>query len=45
MSGRDFVAMKVDDDGKGFDVGRKLSAAHRGTTIEVHLPLHDSEKS
>jgi signal transduction histidine kinase len=26
MSGRDFVAMKVDDDGRGFDVGRKLSA-------------------
>jgi signal transduction histidine kinase len=26
MSGRDFVAMKVEDDGRGFDVGRKLSA-------------------
>ena len=77
MTGRDFVSMKVEDDGKGFDVGRKLSApphsfglramkervellagtinfasrparrgvARRGTTIEVHLPLHDFEKS
>jgi signal transduction histidine kinase len=77
MSGRDFVSMKVEDDGRGFDVGRKLSAplhsfglramkervellggtiqftsrparqgaTRRGTTIEVHLPLHDFEKS
>jgi signal transduction histidine kinase len=76
-SGREFVSMKVEDDGRGFDVGRKLSApphsfglramkervellggsiqftsrpvrqggARRGTTIEVHLPLHDFEKS
>jgi signal transduction histidine kinase len=74
-SGRDSVALKIEDDGRGFDVKRKLGvprqsyglramrervellggAVHfasrparrraecRGTTIEAHLPLQDSE--
>jgi len=74
-SGRESVAIKIEDDGRGFNVGRKLGvprqsyglramrervellggaidfasrpARHRvdrrGTTIEAHLPLHDSE--
>ena len=74
-SGRGSVTMKVQDDGRGFNVGRKLDAspksfglramrervellggaihfesrparlraACRGTTIELHLPLHDTE--
>ncbi len=74
-SGQDSVAMKIEDDGRGFNVGRKLGvprqsyglramrervellggAIHfvsrparlraecRGTTIEAHLPLQDSE--
>lgn len=74
-SGPDSVAMKIEDDGRGFNVGRKLNvprqsyglramrervellggAIHfvsrparlraecRGTTIEAHLPLQDSE--
>jgi signal transduction histidine kinase len=74
-SGRDSVAMKICDDGRGFNVGRKmgvplksyglramrervellggavdfasrparLRAECGGTTIEVHLPLQDSE--
>jgi signal transduction histidine kinase len=74
-SRREEVMMRVEDDGKGFHVGRKLSAppksyglramrdriellggtihflshptrgrsARRGTTIEFHLPLHESE--
>lgn len=74
-NGRDCVTMKIEDDGKGFNVGRKLGvprqsyglramrervellggAIHfasrparlraecRGTTIEAHLPLQESE--
>jgi signal transduction histidine kinase len=74
-SGRDSVAMKIEDDGKGFNVEGKLGvprqsyglramrervellggaihfasrparrrAEWRGTTIEAHLPLEDSE--
>jgi signal transduction histidine kinase len=74
-SRREQVMMRVEDDGKGFHVGRKLSAppksyglramrdriellggtihflshpargrsTRRGTTIEFHLPLHESE--
>lgn len=74
-NGRDAVTMKIEDDGRGFNVGRKLGvprqsyglramrervellggAIHftsrparlraecRGTTIEAHLPLQDSE--
>ncbi len=74
-SGQDSVAMKIEDDGRGFNVGRKLGvprqsyglramrervellggAIHfasrparlrserRGTMIEAHLPLQESE--
>jgi signal transduction histidine kinase len=74
-NGRDSVTMKIEDDGRGFNVGRKLGVARqsyglramrervellggaihftsrparlraerRGTTIEAHLPLQDSE--
>jgi signal transduction histidine kinase len=74
-SAQDSVTMRIEDDGKGFDVGRKLDvprqsyglramrervellggaihftsrparlrAEWRGTTIEAHLPLQDSE--
>ena len=74
-SRRDSVVMRIEDDGKGFQVGRKLSAPPhsyglramrdriellggsihfssrpsrrriegRGTIIEFHLPLHESE--
>ena len=76
-SGQDSVTMKIEDDGRGFNVGRKLRAPRqsfglramrervellggaihfasrparrradcRGTTIELHLPLHDIEIS
>ena len=76
-SGRGSVTMKVEDDGKGFNVRRKMSAtpqsfglramrervellggaihfasrsarrraAYRGTTIELHLPLRDTEEA
>jgi signal transduction histidine kinase len=74
-SGRQSVAMKIEDDGRGFNVARKLGvprqsyglgamreriellggaidfasrparlrAQCRGTTIEAHLPLQQSE--
>ena len=74
-SGQESVAMKIEDDGKGFNVGRKMGEADQsyglramrervellggaihfasrparlradcgGTTVEVHLPLQDSE--
>jgi len=75
--GRGSVTMKVEDDGRGFNVRRQLSAtprsfglramrdrvellggtihfasrpervraAYRGTTIELHLPLRDTEEA